>query len=89
MLRNNKLVKVFFESGRKKDVLAIYLAEQLSEPPESIKPVMERWIRQFNRRWSTSHSESRFNKKHAVWLKSAFRVSNFVRFVKKIIRIIK
>ena len=78
MLKNEDLVEIYLNSGRKKARLFQIVAAQASGGDGSdgeINDIIERWIKRFSRRWSRAGCRSRLTELQSDWLKADFMVS--------------
>lgn len=74
-LKNKDIVKVYQNSSRGKERLIQLFSATYQQTELVVRDEAKNWIKQYLRRWSTTHGSNRFEKKYAVWLNSVFEVN--------------
>lgn len=72
---NREIVKLFLFFGRKKEKVVEFFVTKANISEITAVRDVDRWIRQFYRRWNTSHASNRFYERNKDWLDTTFLVS--------------
>lgn len=71
---NRDIVKIYLNSSRNKaKVVECFVTNDISSEQSAVRDV-DKWIRQFLRRWSHSHARDRFYERNKDWLDILFLV---------------
>lgn len=76
MLLNNTLCEIYLESRRDRKRIFDEISKNVQGNNVCVQKLVEKWVKQFERRWSLNGSRKRLAQTEAAWLESDFLVSS-------------